>query len=164
MAIALLAAVAALVVPFGPVAPAARTKIRMGLLDFLTGGEETETGAASISVPTGMVAAHHILLRAEDHGGSEEEAEAEAGRLLARLKAGELSFEEAATQFSSCPSRAQQGNLGTFSGLGRLCWLPYEGEDVAEFDRLVSSDETGVGELYQITTKFGSHIVRVDAR
>tara|TARA_B100000524_G_scaffold79557_2_gene36421 strand:+ start:880 stop:1401 length:522 start_codon:yes stop_codon:yes gene_type:complete len=161
MAALIAAAAAALFVPSGPTTAAARaSQVRMGFFDFIAGSADS----VCTSVPPGMVTAHHILLRAEDHGGSTEAAEAEASKLMERLEANEFSFEEAATQYSSCPSRAQQGDLGTFSKLGQVCWLPYEGEDVGEFDRLVVSEETRLGEVYQVTTKFGAHLVRVDAR
>lgn len=57
--------------------------------------------------PPGYVDASHILLRADDDG--------EADALLARIQSGEMSFSDAAAEFSACPSRGKQGSLSTFN-------------------------------------------------
>ena len=89
------------------------------------------------------VAASHILVADE----------AEANELLAKIQAGEVTFEEAAKAHSSCPSKEQGGSLGTF---GR-------GQMVPEFDS--ACFEMAVGELRgPVKTQFGFHLIRLDAK
>ena len=52
--------------------------------------------------PPGFVDASHILLRDDDNG--------EADALLARIQSGEMSFNDAAAEFSACPSRGKKGS------------------------------------------------------
>ncbi|MCQ2413893.1 MAG: peptidylprolyl isomerase [Clostridia bacterium] len=63
------------------------------------------------------VNASHILVSTEE----------EAKDVLAKIKAGEITFEDAAKQYSSCPSKDEGGCLGDF---GR-------GQMVPEFDKAV---------------------------
>jgi len=89
------------------------------------------------------VSASHILVDSEE----------KAAELLAKIQAGEITFEDAAAQHSSCPSSAQGGNLGQF---GR-------GQMVPEFDQACFSME--VGELRgPVKTQFGYHLIRLDAK
>ena len=88
------------------------------------------------------VAASHILVDSEE----------KANELLQKIRSGELKFEDAAAEFSSCPSSARGGSLGEF---GR-------GQMVPEFDQACFSMK--VGELRgPIQTQFGYHIIRLDA-
>ena len=66
---------------------------------------------------------------------------------------GETAFEDAAREFSSCPSNAQGGDLGEF---GR-------GQMVPEFDQVAFEAEIGqvVG---PVKTQFGYHLVKVENR
>ena len=109
--------------------------------------------------PRGFVDASHILLRSED-------SDAEAEALLARIQSGEISFGDAAAEFSACPSRGKQGSLSTFSSLSSILFLPFEGkrDDVAAFDTLVMSPETELNTPYKVKTAFGTHLVMVEAR
>ena len=68
-----------------------------------------------------------------------------------KIENGELSFEEAAKQYSTCPSKAQGGSLGTF---GR-------GQMVKEFDEAVFTAEVGKV-IGPVKTDFGYHLIRVD--
>ena len=52
--------------------------------------------------PPGFVDASHILLRDDENG--------EADALLARIQSGEMSFNDAAAEFSACPSRGKKGS------------------------------------------------------
>ena len=71
----------------------------------------------------------------------------------ADIKAGNITFEDAAKQFSSCPSKEQGGNLGEF---GR-------GQMVPEFDTACFSME--VGEISEpVKTQFGYHIIRLNSK
>lgn len=89
------------------------------------------------------VTASHILVDDEET----------ANALLAKIKAGEISFEDAAKENSSCPSRQNGGSLGTF---GR-------GQMVPEFD--TACFEMEIGELRgPVKTQFGYHLIRLDGK
>lgn len=86
------------------------------------------------------IGAKHILV------DSQELAEA----IKARLDAGELSFTEAAAQYSSCPSKEQGGDLGSF-GRGMMV---KEFEEAAFMSPLHAISEP-------VRTEFGYHIIQV---
>lgn len=89
------------------------------------------------------VAASHILVDSEE----------KANALLAAIKAGEMTFEDAAKAESSCPSGQNGGSLGEFG----------HGQMVKEFDE--ACFEMEVGELRgPVKTQFGYHIIRLDAK
>lgn len=69
------------------------------------------------------------------------------------IENGELSFEEAASKYSSCPSKEQGGDLGVF---GRGMMVP-------EFEEAAFELELGkVSEPVQ--TQFGYHLIKVEAK
>ena len=70
-----------------------------------------------------------------------------------KINAGEISFEDAAKQNSTCPSGANGGELGTFS----------QGQMVPEFDKVVFNDEVGVVHG-PVQTQFGYHLLEVTER
>ncbi|GAA0124048.1 MAG: peptidylprolyl isomerase [Clostridium argentinense] len=86
------------------------------------------------------VAAKHILV------DSKEKAE----KIIEEIKNGKL-FEDAATEYSICPSKAQGGNLGEF-GRGRM---------VPEFEEAAFNLEIGVISE-PVKTQFGFHIIKVE--
>lgn len=89
------------------------------------------------------VSASHILVDSEE----------KANELLAKITAGEVSFEDAARENSSCPSSREGGSLGEF---GR-------GQMVPEFD--TACFEMEVGELRgPVQTQFGYHLIRLDGK
>ena len=89
------------------------------------------------------VSASHILVDSEE----------KANELLAKITAGEISFEDAARENSSCPSGAQGGSLGEFG----------HGQMVPEFDSACFSME--VGEVRgPVQTQFGYHLIRLDGK
>jgi len=89
------------------------------------------------------VSASHILVDSED----------KANEILSDIKAGKIGFEDAARQYSSCPSKEQGGNLGEFT----------RGQMVPEFD--AACFEMEVGELRgPIKTQFGYHLIRLDGK
>lgn len=91
------------------------------------------------------VDASHILVKTED----------EAKELLAKISSGELSFEDAAREFSSCPSgKSAGGNLGEF---GR-------GQMVPEFDAAVFAMEEGQLSAEPVKTQFGYHIIKLNKK
>jgi len=88
------------------------------------------------------VAASHILVDSEE----------QANEIMGKIQSGEMTFENAAMEFSTCPSAGRGGSLGEF---GR-------GQMVAEFDQ--ACFEMQVGELRgPIKTQFGYHLIRLDA-
>ena len=142
----------ALVLPSAPASTACRHAApACGLFDFLDA-----SGADSGPVPRGYVEASHILL------APGADADERARILMDNIDTGEISFADAAKQFSQCPSKGKGGSLGSFRKLGTLLFLPYEGQDVPEFDAAVWS--VPVGEVSAVTTSFGVHLLRVDAR
>ena len=90
------------------------------------------------------VNASHILVDTEEA----------ALEILGKIKAGEISFEEAAAQYSSCPSKANGGNLGDF---GR-------GQMVPEFDVAVFEMEVGAISETPVKTQFGYHLIKLIAK
>jgi len=69
------------------------------------------------------------------------------------IDSGNISFEDAAKQHSSCPSGQSGGELGSF-GPGMM---------VAEFDKVCFNDEVGVVHG-PVKTQFGFHLVEVTDR
>ena len=89
------------------------------------------------------VSARHILVETEE----------QANDVLARIQKGEMSFEDAAKAFSSCPSSQQGGDLGEF---GR-------GQMVAEFD--TACFEMEEGEVRgPVKTQFGFHLIKLEKK
>ena len=95
---------------------------------------------ASMSEDFTQVRAAHILVKTKE----------EAADLRNKIVAGEMKFEDAAAQFSQCPSGARGGDLGYF-GRGMM---------VKEFE--VPSFNEPVGTVTEpIQTQFGWHLIHV---
>ena len=90
------------------------------------------------------VNASHILVATEEL----------AAELIAKIKAGEVSFEDAARENSTCPSGKSGGNLGDF---GR-------GQMVPEFDSAVFAMEVGEISAAPVKTQFGYHVIKLNAK
>ena len=90
------------------------------------------------------VNASHILVDSEE----------KALDILAKIKAGETSFEEAAMEYSSCPSKANGGSLGDFG----------KGQMVPEFDAAVFAMEVGEITDTPVKTQFGYHLIKLNAK
>lgn len=90
------------------------------------------------------VNASHILVDSEE----------QALEILGKIKSGELSFEDAAMQYSSCPSGERGGNLGDFS----------QGQMVPEFDKAVFSMEAGEITEVPVKTQFGYHLIKLNSK
>ena len=73
--------------------------------------------------------------------------------LKEKINAGEITFEEAAKENSTCPSGAKGGDLGTFG----------QGQMVPEFDKVVFNDEVGVVHG-PVQTQFGYHLLEITER
>lgn len=89
------------------------------------------------------VSAKHILVESEE----------KCAEVLAMITSGEKTFEEAAKEFSSCPSGQRGGDLGAFG----------KGQMVPEFEKAAFEAEIGqvVG---PVPTQFGCHLIKVEAK
>ena len=97
--------------------------------------------------------ASHVLFSFEKY----ENGEADAAALKDRIESGEISFADAASQYSTCPSAARGGDLGTFK----------KGAMVPEFDACVFDEATPLGDAAvqgPIRTQFGIHLIQVYER
>ncbi len=79
--------------------------------------------------------------------------EALCNELKEKINSGEITFEEAAKQNSTCPSGAKGGELGSFG----------QGQMVPEFDKVVFNDEVGVVHG-PVKTQFGYHLLEITER
>lgn len=87
------------------------------------------------------VRAKHILVDSEEQSNS----------ILESITSGEKEFEAAAMEFSTCPSKAQGGDLGEFG----------KGQMVKEFEDAAFAAEIGhvVG---PVKSQFGYHLIKVE--
>jgi peptidyl-prolyl cis-trans isomerase C len=79
--------------------------------------------------------------------------EAVCKALKEKINSGEITFEQAARENSTCPSGASGGALGTFG----------QGQMVPEFDKVVFNDEVGVVHG-PVQTQFGYHLLEITER
>ena len=103
-------------------------------------------GAWRNRAPTDAKArAHHILVSSEELAMS----------LLQKLTVGAEDISQLAAEHSSCPSKDNGGDLGSF--------VP--GDMVEEFDACVFDEATPIGEpVRPVKTPFGFHVIIVDSR
>lgn len=91
----------------------------------------------------GTVSAKHILVETEE----------KCSEILKAVENGEKSFEDAAREFSTCPSGQKGGDLGEFG----------KGQMVPEFEKAAFTAEIG-----QVTgpvkTSFGYHLIKVEKK
>lgn len=89
------------------------------------------------------VSAKHILVAEEE----------KCNEILAVITSGEKVFEQAAQEFSTCPSGQRGGDLGAFG----------KGQMVPEFEKAAFEAEIGqvVG---PVKTQFGFHLIKVEAK
>ena len=90
------------------------------------------------------VNASHILVSSEE----------EALDVLAKINGGEMTFEEAAQTYSSCPSKDAGGSLGDFT----------RGQMVPEFDTAVFEMNVGEVTAAPVKTQFGYHLIKLNAK
>ena len=90
------------------------------------------------------VNASHILVSTEE----------EANEILAKIQGGQISFEDAAKEYSKCPSSQNGGSLGDF---GR-------GQMVPEFDTAVFTMAVGEVTGEPVKTQFGYHLIKLNAK
>ena len=111
--------------------------VKMGLFDSIKNAIsdiESASGRKSAS-------AAHILVKKQ----------ADALLLKEQIEAGEITFSDAARQYSTCPSSSSGGSLGRFG----------PGQMARPFDALVFDPDTQLGEVYSCSTAFGTHLVKV---
>lgn len=89
------------------------------------------------------VTAKHILVATEEEAKTAKE----------EISNGTLSFEEAAKKYSTCPSKEQGGNLGSFS----------RGMMVKEFEDVAFDIEVGIVSE-PVKTQFGYHLILVESK
>lgn len=88
------------------------------------------------------VTARHILVNEEE----------DCNKIKKEIEDG-LDFNEAAKKYSTCPSKAQGGNLGSFS----------RGKMVPEFEK--TAFELEIGKISEpVKTQFGYHLIVVDSK
>lgn len=105
-------------VPFTPVATTARAPaetLSMNLFDNLSkivdyNKKYFETALSSM-FDDRTARASHVLFGFNKYG---ESGQAEAEALKSKIEAGEVAFANAAQEYSTCPSSAKGGDLGTF--------------------------------------------------
>lgn len=114
---------------------------------FLKGNPDYFNGA--------KVKASHILIKCDPIAPTEQQkaARAKLEQIAQDIKAGKVKFEDAAKQFSDCPSKEQGGELGEFT-----------------FERMtpafsVAAFKAKTGEFTPIVrTEFGYHLIKVTGR
>lgn len=95
---------------------------------------------AKMNNEVSQVRAEHILVLNEK----------EATDIKAKIDANEITFEDAAKEYSQCPSKAQGGDLGYFP----------RGVMVKEFEK--AAFDAPVGTVSEpIQTQFGWHLIKV---
>ena len=90
------------------------------------------------------VNASHILVATEE----------EALNILNQIKSGEIAFEKAAREFSTCPSKNSGGSLGDFE----------RGQMVPEFDSAVFAMNEGEISDAPVKTQFGYHLIKLNKK
>jgi peptidyl-prolyl cis-trans isomerase SurA len=97
----------------------------------------------------------HVLLRVPITPEDEARVREQASGLLAEIKSGKISFEEAAKQFSTDKTTNEKG--------GDLGWFELEQLQVAAFREVARTLKPG--EISEpLKTEFGVHLVRLDER
>ena len=95
-------------------------------------------------VSPATVNASHILVDSEE----------KAKEIYEKIEKGEMSFEDAAKEYSSCPSKDNGGSLGDFG----------KGQMVPEFDAAVFAMEVGEVTKAPVQTQFGYHLIRLNSK
>ncbi len=80
--------------------------------------------------------------------------EATAKEIYEKIAGGEITFEAAAKQYSSCPSKENGGSLGDFT----------RGQMVPEFDSAVFSMTVGEITKEPVKTQFGYHLIKLNSK
>ncbi|KRW96103.1 peptidase [Paracoccus sp. MKU1] len=102
--------------------------------------------------PSLFEAAHILFAAAPDDAEARAEARARAETVLAELRAEPRRFAELAARYSACSSKAAGGVLGQLTS----------GDTVPEFEAVLATMEEGALALAE--TRYGLHVIRLDAR
>lgn len=102
--------------------------------------------------PSLYEAAHILFAAAPDDVPARDTARQQAGAVLDQLRRDPRRFADLAAQHSACSSKSSGGLLGQLSS----------GDTVPEFDAALS--EMDEGALKLVETRYGVHILRLDAR
>ena len=137
--------------------PAFKAQLKQAKESLLT-GYAIEKALSTVTVKEEEIAAFYEANK-EMMGGGEVvnashilvESEAEAARIREEIVSGKTTFEDAAKQYSSCPSSAEGGSLGEF---GR-------GQMVPEFENAAFTMEIGTVSA-PVKTQFGYHLIRLN--
>ncbi len=105
--------------------------------DFYDANPDKFMGGATVN-------ASHILVETRE----------KALEVLGKIKAGEMTFEDAAQAYSSCPSKDNGGNLGDFG----------KGQMVPEFDAAVFAMQVGEITDEPVATQFGFHLIKLNSK
>eukprot|EP00586_Coscinodiscus_wailesii_P010601 CAMPEP_0172508170 /NCGR_PEP_ID=MMETSP1066-20121228/209949_1 /TAXON_ID=671091 /ORGANISM="Coscinodiscus wailesii, Strain CCMP2513" /LENGTH=169 /DNA_ID=CAMNT_0013286039 /DNA_START=85 /DNA_END=594 /DNA_ORIENTATION=+ len=118
------------------------TKLEMGLFDGIKKAfSNEEYGPPPDAV---KATARHILVKTPE----------DAQTVMDEMASG-AAFASLASKYSTCPSGARGGSLGSFA----------PGTMVPEFDKVIFDPETPIGALMgPVETKFGYHLIVVDKR
>ncbi|ABL72296.1 peptidase [Paracoccus denitrificans] len=102
--------------------------------------------------PSLYEAAHILFAAAPEDTSARTEARARAEAVLAELRAEPRRFAELAARYSACSSKTAGGMLGQLTS----------GDTVPEFDAVLATMEEGALALAE--TRYGLHVIRLDAR
>lgn len=105
------------------------------------------------SEPTQLRVRHILLAAAPDDSPGRDEAYQRGEKLLEELNKIPERFAEFAQQYSACPSKEMDGDLG---------WL-VPGQTVAELDRALQHLPEGLHER-PLASRYGWHVVSIDER
>lgn len=123
--------------------PTTTTEMKMGLFDGIMKAFENDKYGPP---PDALKAtARHILVKTPE----------DASMVMGKLSDGSSTFASLAGEYSTCPSGAGGGSLGSF-GPGTM---------VPEFDKVIFSPDTVIGSIIgPVETEFGYHLIVVDKR
>ena len=104
--------------------------------------------------PTLFQPAHILFAAAPDDASAQDQAWSRAEAALTILRDSPERFGEIARTESDCPSRANDGQLGQLAS----------GSTVPEFERAMRKAEVGAIHPVPVSTRYGVHVLRLDAR
>lgn len=99
-------------------------------------------------------AAHILIAAAPGDPEARNRARAQAQALIDRLAADPGAFDRLAAEHSGCPSRTEGGRLGQIAS----------GDTVPEFEAALAVIAEGTVAVAPVETRYGLHVVRLDAR
>lgn len=104
--------------------------------------------------PSLYEAAHILFVASADDAVRYQAALQQAQLVLAELKTNPSQFSRLAQEYSACPSKANGGLLGQLAA----------GDTVPEFEAVLATMTEGAIYSEPVATRYGYHIIRLDAR